>query len=304
MHYHIVIKSDNWDSVLLPIDDNTLALMIQVRVYLQKIEPWEKHEFGKLICDGKGSVKEKYTGDTYFLDPWDSNEWQNFPQEFKKTVTDYWDNQFDLIPNKPWFKTAKGLTPAKINCGVSVEIIKTIPQQAHVKFMVFNTKKKPITMRSHIDNGVKPKEGFINKSDTELEWVNWVPHIYRKEHIVTKVNGHSHAIDYLQNGLAHEFGHILGLHHVSGDTNEGPSYGEGNVYDADSMMGIGLAMRDKFSDPWIKRLNQHLIRQNVDDTKVKFSGKVKTPQLFSYWDNGEVKRVGDDKWIFKKIFGQ
>ncbi|WP_159470211.1 hypothetical protein [Dyadobacter sp. 3J3] len=304
MHYHIVIKADNWDSVLLPLDDNTLALSIQVRVFLQKIEPSERREFGKLSCDGNGNVKDLETGNKYLLDPWSQTEWQKFPNEFKTIVTRYWDNQFDLIPNKPWYKSPKGLTAAKINCGLAVDIVNPAPQNAHAKFMVFNTKKIPKLIRSHTQIGVKPQVGFINKDDTKLEWLNWLPHIYRKEHILTKINGQSHAVDYLHNTLAHEFGHVLGLEHVSGNTNKTTSYGEENIYDADSMMGMGIAMREKFSDPWIKRLDRHLVRQNSDDAKVKFSGKVKTPQLLGFWDNGEVKHVGNDNWIFKRMFGQ
>jgi len=304
MHYLIAIKQNNWDSVLLPLDDNTLQLTIQVRVFLQKVEPTERKEFVGLSCDGKGNVRDKSKGHMYVIDPWTMTDWQNFENDFKKAILTHWDQQFDLVPNKPWYKSAKGLTAAKVTCGLSLEIVKTSPQNSHASLMIFNTRKIPKPFRSHVNPHVVPKQGFFNRSDVETEWLSWMPHIYRNESAVTKINGVPHAVDYVRNTAAHEFGHILELKHVAGHGNEMKDYGFENVDDADTAMGAGSRQSARFANPWSDRLMKHLIKQTPDDQKVSFVATLSTPQLLGYWDHGELLHVGGNLWMLKSLFGQ
>ncbi|CAG5074210.1 hypothetical protein DYBT9623_04985 [Dyadobacter sp. CECT 9623] len=303
MHYLISYKSTNWDSVLLPLDDNTLQLTIQVRVHLRKVEPTDRGIFDDLIIDGKGTITDRSSGYKYQANPWTMAEWQDFENEYQKVITNYWDKKFDLVPNRPWYKSSKGLTPAKIVCGLSMDIVKTSPAQAHVALSIFNTRKKPNTFRSFINTTAVPKTGCFNRSDVETDMFSWMPHRYRSESAVSRINGVAHAVDYVRNTAAHEFGHILELDHVGGTGNDMRDYGFNNVDDADTLLGVGRAQSAKFAKPWNQRLRGHLIRQNHEDQLVNFTPTLSTPQMIGYWDNGELIHVGGNLWMLKSLFG-
>ncbi|QRR03008.1 hypothetical protein [Dyadobacter sandarakinus] len=304
MTYHIFLKSRNWDSVLLPLDDHQLDLTFQFRVFLEKIEPTEKRVVLDLVCDGQGHVTEIGTWHKYHIDPWAPGQWEDFERKFRNTVITFWDKQFELVPNQPWLPTRTGLAAATINCGIAVEIVKTSPQQSHVKCEVFNTRAMPKTMRSAVAVDLVPKIALLNRTDVDMDVLHWEPHIFRREPNLTKVNGEPHAVDYFRSVLAHEFGHVLELPHVRGTGNIAGDYGSEDIAYADTIMGMGSRMISKYAEPWLKRLEMHLVRRVPQDPSVRFTARVSRTQLDTHWDHGRLIHVGGALSIPADAFGR
>ncbi len=61
------------------------------------------------------------------------------------------------------------------------------------------------------------------------------------------------GVNYQQTIAAHEFGHLLGLDHPGGNTNDIASY----LADATSVMGVGNELRPNYFDKWINWLNEN-----------------------------------------------
>ena len=93
-------------------------------------------------------------------------------------------------------------------------------------------------------------------------------------------------ISFLISVILHEFGHTLGLNHVNGAGNNDANYGI-TLEQREDLMGMGDHAGPREAQPWISQLRRHLtpVRGNRDDALLRFTARVVSPQLITYWDN-------------------
>ena len=186
----------------------------------------------------------------------------------------YWDGKFELTPNRPWYLprgTQGAPSAARISCSLSLGLVDTAGLANHRYFII---KPQETTFRSFAD---RPRRlGLFTHRDLTLDWNT------RQ----TRVGRVRHSVSYLQSTILHEFGHTLGLQHVNGAGNNDSNYGV-TLEQREDVMGMGDHATARAARPWISQLSHHLIpaRGNRDDAALRFTARVVSPQLITYWDN-------------------
>lgn len=99
----------------------------------------------------------------------------------------------------------------------------------------------------------------------------------------TRVGRARHSVSFLQTTILHEFGHTLGLDHVGGSGNSDSNYGI-TLGQRNELMGMGDHATARLARPWISQLRHHLIPVR-GEAPVRFTARVVSPQLITYWDN-------------------
>ncbi|MCF2490489.1 hypothetical protein [Dyadobacter sp. CY347] len=268
MQLHLFKTARKWDSCLLPIDDNTLGLILQFRVRLVRIEPGSRFFMGSTYALGDGFVMDE--GRRFTLASWNNREWEAYQREFVRVVQRHWSDKFVLIPNKPWYSPRPGapLTAAKINCGLSIELVLS-DGNAHQTYRIIHPTQP---FRSFADP--EGRSGLFTHTDVEPEWNT----------SMTRMGRETHSVSFYQIAVNHEFGHTLGLAHVNGVGNSDWNYGV-TLEQRENQLGLGSRLTSTHARPWINRLKSHLIPRTHADSTVHFTGTVDSLQLIEYWDN-------------------
>ena len=112
------------DSLLMPMDDRTADLMLQFSVQLVRCEPttritefrtWGTHASGDgILHDGR---------ERFNLEAWTEAEWVAFRDNFVRVLMRYWDDKFELTPNRAWYQARHAIgapSASTITCSMSI----------------------------------------------------------------------------------------------------------------------------------------------------------------------------------------
>jgi len=272
MQIHMIYNSRDRDSLLMPMDDRTVDLMLQYSLQLVRCEPTSHFNVVGTYCTGNGILHDD--DGRYHLDPWTDAEWVAFRENFVSVIMRYWDGKFELTPNRPWYQprgTQGAAAAPRITCSLSLGLVDTA---GHANQRYFIIKPRETTFRSFA--AAPQRLGLFTHRDLSLDWNT------RQ----TRVGRVRHSVSYLQSTILHEFGHTLGLNHVNGAGNNDANYGI-TLEQREDLMGMGDHAGPREAQPWISQLRRHLIpvRGNRDDALLRFTARVVSPQLITYWDN-------------------
>ena len=129
MQIRMVHNGRDRDSLLMPMDERTVDLMLQFSIQLMRVEPttrltefrtWDTHGSGDgILHDGR---------ERFNLDAWTDAEWVAFRDNFVRVLMRYWDGKFELTPNQAWYQARHAIGAAsapKIACSMSIGLVDT-----------------------------------------------------------------------------------------------------------------------------------------------------------------------------------
>ena len=75
------------------------------------------------FANGDGKLHDD--GAIYNLDVWKDWEWFAFRNAFPRVIKDFWDEKFELTPNRPWFRPLphQELTAPKVTCSLDIKLV-------------------------------------------------------------------------------------------------------------------------------------------------------------------------------------
>src|SRR5262245_41747851 len=127
MQIQMVHNGRDRDSLLMPMDDRTVDLMLQFSIQLVRVEPttrltefrtWQTHAAGDgILHDGR---------ERFNLDAWTDAEWVAFRDNFVKVLMRYWDGKFELTPNRAWYQARHAIgapSASRITCSMSIGLV-------------------------------------------------------------------------------------------------------------------------------------------------------------------------------------
>ena len=274
MQIRMIHNSRDRDSLFMPMDANTIDLMLQYNIQLVRCEPTTHFHADHTSGNGHGILHDPGYGN-FHLDPWQPAEWMAFRSNFVGIIMRHWDRKFELTPNRPWYRArnaAGAPVAARITCSLSLGLVDTRGHANHTYYIV---KPQETTFRSFANRSLRV--GLFTHRDLSLESSTERTRLRR---------GVVHRITYLQSTVLHEFGHTLGLGHINGSGNNDAAYGI-TLEQRDDRMGMGDHLTARAARPWISQLRHHLIpdRGNRENAALRFTARVVAPQLITYWDN-------------------
>jgi hypothetical protein len=272
MQFRMIDTGADRDSMLYRVDEQHLDLALRYKIELVRVEPTTQIRIPALpdiFANGDGKLHDD--GHIYNLDVWEEWEWHAFRSSFPGVVTDFWDEKFELTPNRSWFRPLPNqeLTAPKVTCSLDIELV---PGQAHQRYFIIKLKPNEPFYRSFaFPSG---RLGVFTHKDLQT----------MTRHRRTRI-GHGrhrawHDVTYFQTVILHEFGHTMGLHHIRGPGNGHDNYGI-TLEERSNEMGIGDQVQTGQAKPWISQMRRHLIRSPKDHA-VHFKARLIAPQQVSY----------------------
>lgn len=272
MQIRMVHNGRDRDSLLMPMDERTVDLMLQFSIQLVRVEPTTRlTEFRTWGTHGSGDGILHDGRERFNLDAWTDAEWVAFRDNFVRVLMRYWDGKFELAPNRAWYQPRHAIGAAsspKITCSMSIGLVDTAGL-ANQRFFII--KPRETNFRSFALG--ERRLGLFTHRDLALDWNT------RQ----TRMGRATHSVSFLQTTILHEFGHTLGLHHVRGRGNTDAHYGI-TLDQRNELMGMGDHATARLARPWISQLRHHLIPAHAE-APVRFTARVVAPQLITYWDN-------------------
>jgi hypothetical protein len=281
METRLTYKSKSYDASLMPtMDFLSHFLVLEYRVRLVRCEPATRlQNIDTVRVRGDGILRDG--GEVFHLDAWTNAEWNGYVSNFSRIITSYWDDKFELTPNRPWFRASSQHKPAEtpVKCYLNVKIVNSAAQ-AHQTYYIIKPREQ--TFRSFA--WPSRRLGMFTHRDLARSQA-----IRRTRVGIADRHGHrdQHNIAFWQTTVLHEFGHTLGLNHVLGQGNEDWRYGITREQ-RDDVMGRGEHLSDRAAQPWISQLRRHLIPEAADRARgvptLGFTSRLIKPQHISYWD--------------------
>ena len=270
MQLRMIHNGRDRDSLMMPMDPRTIELMLQYSILLERCEPTTRFNVGGTRCNADGILHDEFG--TFHLDPWTDAEWNNFRDNFVRVIMRYWDGKFELTPSRPWYQprgAPVAAEAARINCSLSLGLV-TATTAANQHYYIM--KVRETTFRSFAVP--EQRKGLFTHRDLSMHWNT------RRTRVSPGVR---HSVSYLQCTILHEFGHTLGLQHVNGSSNSDSAYGV-TLEQREDLMGMGDHSTAREAQPWINQLRHHLV-PGRGEPALRFTGRVISPQLITYWDN-------------------
>ena len=214
MNIRMIHNGRDRDSLLMPMDDRTVDLMLQYSIQLIRCEPTTRvNEFRSVDTHvpGNGTCTTAPTGSISTLGRTASGS--PFATISCSVITRYWDGKFDLTPNRAWYQARHAIgapTASRITCSLSIGLVDAAGQANQRYFII---KPRETNFRSFA--WAPHRLGMFTHRDLALDWNT------RR----TRMGRVRHSVSFLQTTILHEFGHTLGLHHVGGRGNADANYG-------------------------------------------------------------------------------
>jgi len=195
MNIRMIHNGRDRDSLLMPMDDRTVDLMLQYSVQLIRCEPTTRvNEFRSVDTHVPGNGTVRDGSDRFNLDPWTDGEWAAFRENFVKVITRYWDGKFELTPNRAWYQARHAIgAPAapRITCSLSIGLVDAAGQANQRYFII---KPRETNFRSFA--WAPYRLGMFTHRDLALDWNT------RQ----TRLGRVRHSVSFLQTTILHEFG--------------------------------------------------------------------------------------------------
>lgn len=280
MKTNMTYSSRNHDALFMPMNFSNHFLMLQYRIQLVRCEPTSHFNILGTYCTGNGILHDG--SQRFHLDAWTDAEWNGFSNNFTSIITRYWDEKFELTPNRPWYPNPSPQPPSAsaITCNLSLELVDSAAQAHHRYFIV---KPQESDFRSFASSPYRL--GMFTHRDLTYDWNTRRTQVGPADR---RGRRKMHSVSFLQCTVLHEFGHTLGLDHVNGAGNDDWNYGV-SLDQREDLMGMGDHLTGREAFPWKSQLRHHLIPEAADHKPhvpaLKFTARVTAPQLITYWDN-------------------
>ena len=96
MNIRMIHNGRDRDSLLMPMDERTVDLMLQYSIQLIRCEPTTPiTEFRSVGTHASGNGIVRDGSDRFNLEAWRDDEWVAFRDNFVRVITRYWDGQFE-----------------------------------------------------------------------------------------------------------------------------------------------------------------------------------------------------------------
>ena len=95
------------DSMLMPMDDRQLNLMLQFKIQLIRCEPTTHFNAAGTYCTGNGILHDGGSYGQFHLERWTDREWSDFSRNFANIITRYWDDKFEFTPTSRGIRRAR-----------------------------------------------------------------------------------------------------------------------------------------------------------------------------------------------------
>lgn len=239
-----------------------------------------------------GNLVDQYG--VYPLAQWNhSSEFLPLQQELQNAIETAWDKQYWLNPARGWYRNdALNYEEAlPVLCRVKVKNVFSNPH-----FTAYCIKPDSSIGRG---TGKRREQSDIFRSYVSERgpWGVFTIHDAQTLEFPFPSEGSTPVDDnndgivdrevpfaYRQVTVAHEFSHIIGLHHVNGRGNESWRYGV-NDSQRRQISGMGMEILPHHMRPWSNRLNQHIAPKR---TRWEFSHH---PQRY-FWQRGHLRIWG------------
>jgi hypothetical protein len=239
-------------------------LVFILSVHLNRYDP----DSSGLYADDNGGVTQ--------IQRWTDAEWQAFRQGFWRTVTNYWNNRFWLIPPDGYeeldWPAGFGTHRPNVKCGLKLSVHQT-PEHARIAINCV----RPIG-----DGGFRSS---MSARSGELDIADLDP--LQRQATATETQ--------TQTVVLHEVGHLLGLDHVSPNAaactaaNAPGCYGT-TAWQRGDLMGWGQRLEPWHSWPWRDRIRYHTGRGGWRVTMTRPAPVALAPQ--AALDAGVIRDAG------------
>ncbi|WP_028667219.1 hypothetical protein [Runella zeae] len=214
-----------------------------------------------------------------------SSEFVPLQQKLLNAIETAWDNQYWLNPARGWYRNeALNYDEAlPVLCRVKVKDVSANPHFTAYCIKPDPSREHSANFRSYVSN--RGHWGVFTIHDAQtLEFPfpseGSTPTDDNKDGIYDR----DVPFAYRQVTVAHEFSHMIGLHHVNGQGNESWRYGV-NDSQRRQISGMGMEILPHHMRPWSNRLNQHIAPKR---TRWEFSHH---PQRY-FWQRGHLRIWG------------
>src|SRR5690349_23277426 len=126
MQFKMIDTGADRDSMLYRVDEQSLDLALRYRIQLIRCEPTMRIRVPGLpttFANGNGKLHDDDS--VYHLDAWEDWEWFAFRDSLPRVIRGFWDEKFELSPNRSWFRPVphQGLTAPKVTCSLDIELV-------------------------------------------------------------------------------------------------------------------------------------------------------------------------------------
>ena len=240
---------ENWDGKLdsryCSIGENA-KLTLTIRIALVQYQ-------------SKSGYIQDYDGNQFNYNSWRPSEWKKYKQDFTETANYAFYDEIWLLNNHKslFFYHKKEKFYPNIQCDINCEIVEPDEYPHRVVYVVnFDAVKNPQGLDQTGKHIFRSHSGLVTSFDNK-----------------SRITGYDNKnLPIWQNTIAHEFGHMIGLHHVNQGKNfDCPNFDDmslkgyswwpfiehGNSacygvtdYEKKALMVRGNEIREKDADPW------------------------------------------------------
>ena len=169
MNIRMIHNGRDRDSLLMPMDERTVDLMLQYSIQLIRCEPTTRiTEFRSVDTHASGNGIVRDGSDRFNLDAWRDDEWVAFRDNFVRVITRYWDGKFELTPSRAWYQARHAIgapSASRITCSLSVGLVDAAGQANHRYFII---KPRETNFRSFAWSA--QRLGMFTHRDLALNW--------------------------------------------------------------------------------------------------------------------------------------
>ena len=192
------------DSLLVPMNNRTVDLMLQYGIQLVRCEPTTRTtEFRSVGTHASGDGILQDGTSRFNLERWTGAEWVAFRDNFVRVPMRYWDGKFELTPDRAWNQARHAVgspSASRVTRSLYIGLLDAAGQANQRYFIV---KPRETSFRSFAWS--EYRLGLFTHRDLAFDWNTQQ----------TRMGRVQHSVSFLRTTILNEFGHTLGLQHGS-----------------------------------------------------------------------------------------